>query len=64
MQITNNIDSNEVIIRYKILNDINNQMSDYTNSFISNNPMQGIGPMNMGMINNPMEGMGMLNFPM
>ena len=64
MQITNNIDSNEVIIRYKILNDINNQMSDYPNSFISNNPMQGIGPMNMGMINNPMEGMGMLNNPM
>ena len=63
MQITNNIDSNEVIIRYKILNDINNQMSYYPNSFISNNPMQGIGPMNMGMINNPMEGMGMLNNP-
>ena len=59
MQITNNIDSNEVIIRYKILNDINNQMSDYPNSFISNNPMQAIGPMNMGMQNNPMQNMGM-----
>ena len=35
MQITNNIDSNEVIIIYKILNDINNQMSDYPNSFLN-----------------------------